>query len=51
MRSKEHQAGVALYPNKEKVKAIRAKLRREFRVNQNLTAYELISKLNPIIKG
>lgn len=51
MRSKERKEGIALVPNDEKEKAIRAKLRHEFRKNQNASTYELIAKINPIIKG
>ena len=45
------KSGIALFPNKDKVKVIIKKLRLIFRLSQNLTAYELISKLNPIIRG
>lgn len=45
------QSGIALYPNKEKVKEIIRKLKLIFELSQNLSAYELILKLNPIIKG
>lgn len=44
------KSGIALYPNKEKVKEIIRKLRLIFELSQNLSAYELILKLNPIIK-
>lgn len=43
--------GLALYPQKEKVKMIIQKVRSIFRESQNSTAYELISKLNPIVRG
>lgn len=43
--------GVALYPNREKVKAIKTRLRNIFRSNSNISAYELVSKVNPIIRG
>ena len=51
MRSKQHMKGIALIPNKEKMVAIKIKLKEEFKKGQNLTAYELITKLNPMIKG
>lgn len=45
------KSGVALYPNKKKLAAVKAKLKGIFRSNSNLSAYELISKVNPIIRG
>lgn len=51
MRSKQHMSGIALIPNKIQVRNIRIKLRQIFKKSQNLTSYELIAKLNPIIKG
>lgn len=51
MRSKQHMSGIALIPNKIKVRNIRIKLREIFKKSQNMTSYELIAKLNPIIKG
>ena len=45
------KSGVALYPNKLKLKAIKNKLKGIFRSSNNLSAYELISKVNPIIRG
>jgi RNA-directed DNA polymerase len=46
-----NQSGIALFPNKVKVAAVIDKLREIFRSSQNRTAYELISILNPIIRG
>lgn len=43
--------GVALYPNREKLKAIKTRLRNIFRSSSNISAYELVSKVNPIIWG
>lgn len=43
--------GISLYPNREKVIAFIRKLRKEFRDSQNSSAIELISKINPIIRG
>jgi hypothetical protein len=40
-----------LYPQKDKVKNIINKLRLVFKKSLNLSAYELIEKLNPIIRG
>jgi len=45
------QSAIAMYPNKKKVSGIILKLREIFRKSSNLTAYELISILNPIIRG
>jgi Group II intron, maturase-specific domain/HNH endonuclease len=43
--------GVALYPNKDKVRDIIRRCKEVYRQSQNLSAAELISKLNPIIGG
>lgn len=43
--------GIALYPQKNKVYAIIAKLREIFRKSSNESAYTLISKINPILRG
>ena len=43
--------GIALYPQKKKVYNIIAKLREIFRKNYNDTAYTLITKINPILRG
>ena len=45
------KSGVALYPNKKKLASIKAKLKDIFRSSSNLSAYELISRVNPIIRG
>jgi RNA-directed DNA polymerase len=45
------QSGIALYPDKEKVKSIIGKLKLIIDNSQNLTSYQLIAKLNPIIRG
>jgi RNA-directed DNA polymerase len=45
------KSGIALYPNKMKLKAIKIKLREIFRTSSNKSAYEVISKVNPIIRG
>ena len=42
---------IALYPNRKKVVAFIEKIKKIFRSSQNLTAVELIAKLNPIIRG
>jgi group II intron reverse transcriptase/maturase len=42
---------IALYPNKEKVLNFILKLKQIISDSQNLTAMELISKLNPMIRG
>jgi hypothetical protein len=43
--------GIALYPNQNKVREIIRKCKQIFKNSQNLSAVELISKLNPIIGG
>lgn len=43
--------GIALYPQKNKVYGIITKLRNEFRKSYNESAYTLISKINPILRG
>ena len=42
---------IALFPNKEKVRNFILKLKQIINDSQNLTAMELISKLNPMIRG
>lgn len=48
---KGYVGGIALYPNKVKVRNFIKKLSSIFRASNNLTAAELITKLNPIIRG
>jgi hypothetical protein len=43
--------GIALYPNKNKVREIIKRCKDIFQKNTNLSAVELISKLNPVIGG
>lgn len=43
--------GIALYPHKDKVRTIISKIKRIIDENQNLSSYQLIAKLNPIIRG
>lgn len=43
--------GIALYPNKNKVLNIIKKMKSIFDAEQNSDAYNLITKLNPIIRG
>lgn len=45
------EPAIALYPNRDKVKEINTKLKKIISKSQNLTAYTLISTLNPIIRG
>jgi RNA-directed DNA polymerase len=45
------KSGIALYPNKQKVKEVIKKLKIICNKNYNSSAYELISILNPIIRG
>lgn len=42
---------IALYPNKDKVRNFIQNLKEIIKRSLNLTAMELISKLNPIIRG
>jgi RNA-directed DNA polymerase len=49
--TKGYNGGIALYPNKVKVRNFISKLNSIFASSNNLTAVELISKLNPIIRG
>ena len=44
-------SGIALYPQKSKLRDIIDKIRLIFKNSQNLSAYHLIAKLNPIIRG
>jgi len=44
-------SGIALYPQKSKLRDIIKKIRLIFKNSQNLSAYQLIAKLNPIIRG
>ena len=43
--------GIALYPNKEKMLEFINKIKVIFRRSNNLDAYNLIAKLNPILRG
>jgi len=43
--------GIALYPNKVKVLAFIDKIKNVFVRSQNLDAYNLIAKLNPMLRG
>lgn len=43
--------GIALYPNKTKVLSFIEKLKLIFKKSMNLDAYNLITKLNPILRG
>ena len=43
--------GIALYPNKDKVLSFLKKVKSIFEVSQNSSAYSLIAKLNPMIRG
>lgn len=44
-------SGIALFPNKEKLRNHIKELKKVFDSGQNMSAYELISKINPIIRG
>jgi len=43
--------GIAVYPSKESVDKIKDKIKEIIQTNNNLSAFELISKLNPILRG
>lgn len=49
--NKKSLGAIALYPNKDKLHAFIAKIKNIIQESQNLTAIELINKLNPIIRG
>ena len=49
-RDRLGKAGIACYPQKEKFKSIREKLKATIKKSFNLNAYELIGKLNPMIR-
>ncbi len=42
---------IALYPNKKRLMMFVNRLKEVFRKSQNLSAVELIGKLNPMIRG
>lgn len=45
------QGAIALYPNKDRLKAFLARIKKVIYGSLNLTAVELISELNPMIRG
>lgn len=47
---KGYVGGIALYPNKDKVRNYISRLRTIFNSSSNLSAVELITRLNPIIR-
>jgi RNA-directed DNA polymerase len=49
--TKGYTGGIALYPNKEKVRNFIHKLSQIFASSNNLSSVELITRLNPIIRG
>jgi RNA-directed DNA polymerase len=49
--ARQNQEAITCYPQKDKQKNFAHKLRTLFEKNYNLTAYSLISKINPIIRG
>lgn len=49
--TRQTAGAIALYPNRKKVDAFISKLKGIFKNSQNLAAVELISNLNPIIRG
>ena len=48
---RQDMEGIACYPQRMKYRNIVSKIRSIVRSSYNLTAYTLISKLNPIIRG
>jgi RNA-directed DNA polymerase len=50
-RDRAGREGIACYPQKERVSKFQSKLKAIFKTSYNLTAYSLIAKLNPIIRG
>lgn len=49
--SRQILGAIALYPNRIKVNNFIRKLKAVFNTSQNLSAIELISKINPLIRG
>jgi len=49
--SRQTPGAIALYPNRDKLMKFISKLKDIVHESQNLSAVELISKLNPIIRG
>ena len=49
--SKHTLGAIALYPNREKLMKFISHVKDIVHASQNLSAVELISKLNPIIRG
>jgi len=43
--------GLAVYPSKESVDKIMDTVKNVIRTSNNLSAFELITKLNPILRG
>jgi RNA-directed DNA polymerase len=50
-KDKIGRAGVAVYPNKVKLIEVTKKIKEIFKTSYNESAYTLITKLNPIIRG
>lgn len=50
-RNRVGRKGIAMYPNPAKVKGVISQLREIFRESTNLDSYNLIAKLNPVIRG
>lgn len=46
-----HRGAIALYPNKDRLKAFLARIKKIIYGSLNLSAVELISELNPMIRG
>jgi len=49
--TRERQEAIALYPNKDRFLQFLKKIAKIYKDSQNLSAMELISILNPIIRG
>lgn len=49
--SRESRAAIAVYPKRKSVMAFLKKIKDIFVESQNKSAIELITKLNPIIRG
>jgi hypothetical protein len=48
---RQGKEAIVCYPQKKKVEGIIKKTKTIFEASYNLTAYTLIAKLNPIIRG
>ena len=50
-RVEKGKEAIALYPNRKRLTMFLDRVKKVFQGSQNVTAMELISKLNPMIRG